>query len=158
MEPGAWAWTDGGWGGLDPDDLVVYELHVGTLTPEGTFAAAAERLAGLRDLGVTAAELMPVATFPGNRNWGYDAAHLYAPETSYGGPAALKRLVDAAHAIGLAVLLDVTYSRLGGEGNYLPDFGPYFSDRHRTPWGVAFNYDGADSDEVRRYVVDNALY
>jgi maltooligosyltrehalose trehalohydrolase len=112
----------------------------------------------LRELGVTALELMPVAQFPGGRNWGYDGVHPYAAQSTYGGPAGLKRLVDAAHGEGLAVLLDVVYNHLGPEGNYLAEFGPYFTDRYRTPWGQAVNFDGPDSDEVRRYFVDNALY
>ena len=139
-------------------DLVIYELHVGTFTPEGTFAGVAARLPHLRDLGVTAVELMPVAAFPGDRNWGYDGVYLFAPHTAYGGPDGLKRLVDACHAHGLALILDVVYNHLGPEGNYLGDFGPYFTDRYRTPWGDALNFDGADSDEVRRFFVDNALH
>ena len=139
-------------------DLVVYELHVGTFSPEGTFAGVAARLPYLRDLGVTAVELMPVAAFPGERNWGYDGVYLYAPHTAYGGPDGLKRLVDACHAHGLALILDVVYNHLGPEGNYLGDYGPYFTDRYRTPWGDALNFDGPDSDEVRRFFVDNALH
>jgi maltooligosyltrehalose trehalohydrolase len=150
-------WTDGGWRGVPLRDLVLYELHVGTFTAAGTFDGVIERLPYLRDLGVTALELMPVAEFPGARNWGYDGVSLYAPQSSYGGPDSLRRLVDAAHATGLAVVLDVVYNHLGPEGNYLADFGPYFSDRHVTLWGQAWNVDGPDSDEVRRYLVDNAL-
>jgi maltooligosyltrehalose trehalohydrolase len=134
-------------------------LHVGTFTKDGTFEAIIPHLPYLRDtVGITAIELMPVAEFPGRRNWGYDGVHLFAPQSSYGGPQGMKRLVDACHAAGLAVILDVVYNHLGPEGNYLSDFGPYFTDRYRTPWGSAINYDGPDSDEVRRYVVDNALY
>jgi len=158
VDPAAYRWHDQRWTGLGMADLVLYEIHVGAFSQAGTFDGVAERLGALKYLGVTAIELMPVAEFPGERNWGYDGVHLYAPESSYGGPLGLRRLVDAAHAVGLGVVLDVSYSRLGAEGNYLPDFGPYFTDRHRTPWGVAFNFDGADSDEVRRYIVDNALY
>ena len=113
VDPGAWPWTDDGWAGLDLDDLVVYELHVGTFTPEGTFAAAAARLPALRDLGITAVELMPVATFPGNRNWGYDGLYTWAAHPAYGGPAGLAAFVDAAHAAGLGVILDVVYNHLG---------------------------------------------
>ncbi|HMF41278.1 MAG TPA: malto-oligosyltrehalose trehalohydrolase [Polyangia bacterium] len=152
------AWTDAGWGGVSRADLVVYELHVGTFSPEGTFDGVAARLPHLRDLGVTAIELMPVAAFPGDRNWGYDGVYLYAPHTAYGGPDGLKRLVDACHAHGLALILDVVYNHLGPEGNYLHDYGPYFTDRYRTPWGDALNFDGADSDQVRRFFVDNALH
>ncbi|MHB1265597.1 MAG: malto-oligosyltrehalose trehalohydrolase [Gemmatimonadaceae bacterium] len=150
-----WRWADAGWRGLTMADLVLYELHVGTFTREGTFDAAIRELRGLRALGVTAIEIMPVAEFPGQRNWGYDGVHLYAPQGSYGGPDGLRRLVDAAHRIGLAVILDVVYNHLGPEGNYLDAFGPYFTEAYRTPWGRALNYDGAESDEVRAWVLDN---
>ena len=158
VAPGAFRWSDGGWRGLPLGELVFYELHVGTFTPEGTFAAVAGKLPYLRDLGVTALELMPVAAFPGSRNWGYDGASLFAPHQAYGGPEALRRLCDACHAQGMALFLDVVYNHLGPEGNYLHDFGPYFTDRYRTPWGAALNYDGPDSDEVRRFFIDNALH
>jgi len=151
-------WSDGGWRGLPLAELIFYELHVGTFSPEGTFAGVAEKLPYLRDLGVTAIELMPVVTFPGDRNWGYDGASLFAPHEAYGGPAGLRHLVDACHAHGLALFLDVVYNHLGPEGNYLQDFGPYFTDRYKTPWGAALNFDGPDSDEVRRFFVDNALH
>ncbi len=136
---------------------VIYELHIGTFTPAGTFDAAAERLSYLRDLGVTHVELMPVSEFPGARGWGYDGVDLYAPHHSYGGPDAMKRFVDAAHGHGLGVILDVVYNHLGPEGNYLGKFGPFFTDRYRTLWGEAVNLDDADSDEVRRFFCDNAL-
>ena len=158
VDPAAFHWSDAGWRGLEMADLAIYELHVGTFTPAGTFDGAIERLPALRELGVTALEIMPVAEFPGNRNWGYDGVSLYAVQSTYGGPNGLKRLVDAAHRAGLAVLLDVVYNHLGPEGNYLGDFGPYFSERCRTAWGEGFNLDGPDSDEVRRYLVDNAVY
>jgi maltooligosyltrehalose trehalohydrolase len=158
VDPHAFRWTDDGWSAGEMADHVVYELHVGTFTPAGTFDALAERLGALRYLGVTAIEIMPCAEFPGDRNWGYDGVELYAPESSYGGPEGLKRLVDAAHRRGLAVILDVVYNHLGPEGNYLADFGPYFTSRYHTPWGRAVNYDGPDSDEVRRFVIDNALH
>jgi maltooligosyltrehalose trehalohydrolase len=135
---------------------VIYELHVGTFSPEGTFDGVVDHLDELVDLGVTTLELLPVAQFPGERNWGYDGVGLYAVQHSYGGPAGLRRLVDAAHARGLAVWLDVVYNHLGPEGNHLDDFGPYFTDHYATPWGPALNADGADSDAVRRFVVDNA--
>jgi maltooligosyltrehalose trehalohydrolase len=153
--PERFAWSDQGWGGVARADLMLYELHVGTFTPEGTFDAVIPRLPVLRDLGVTAVELMPVAQFPGTRNWGYDGVHPYAPQNSYGGPHGLQRLVNACDAAGLAVFLDVVYNHLGPEGNYLHEFGPYFTDRHRTPWGPAFNYDGPDSAAVRAFVLDN---
>ena len=139
-------------------DLVFYELHVGTFTAAGTFEAVIPHLPHLVDLGVTAIELMPVAEFPGSRNWGYDGVHLYAPQSTYGGPRGLRRLVDAAHGRGLSVFLDVVYNHLGPEGNYLAEFGPYFTDRYKTPWGTAINFDGPDSDGVRRHFVDNARY
>jgi maltooligosyltrehalose trehalohydrolase len=139
-------------------DYVIYELHVGTFTREGTFDAVIPRLAALRDLGVTAIELLPIAAFPGARNWGYDGVHLYAPQHSYGGPEGLRRLVDAAHAHGIAVVLDVVYNHYGPEGNYLDAFGPYFTDRYETPWGRAVNFDGDDGAHVRRHVVENARH
>jgi maltooligosyltrehalose trehalohydrolase len=158
VDPQAFTWTDGEWRGIPMADYVIYELHVGTFTPEGTFDAVIGDLERLQNLGVTAIEIMPVAEFPGPRNWGYDGVHLYAPHSAYGGPDGLKRLVDAAHAHGLAVVLDVVYNHVGPEGNYLDAFGPYFTETYRTPWGRAVNYDGAGSDEVRRFVIDNALY
>jgi len=158
VDPRAFAWTDGGWRGRATRDFITYELHVGTFTPSGTFDAAIERLPHLVSLGVTAVELMPVAEFPGTRNWGYDGVNLYAPQSSYGGPDGLKRLCDACHGHGLAVILDVVYNHLGPDGNYLGDFGPYFTRRHGTPWGEALNYDDADCEPVRRYFIDNALY
>ncbi|HSG39538.1 MAG TPA: malto-oligosyltrehalose trehalohydrolase [Thermoanaerobaculia bacterium] len=151
-------WTDEGWRGLPLDEHILYELHVGTFTPEGTFDAVIPQLDRLVDLGITAVELMPVAQFPGTRNWGYDGALPFAVQNSYGGPEGLKRLVDACHARGLAVVLDVVYNHLGPEGNYLSEFGPYFTERYKTPWGLAINYDGPHSDPVRRYFIENALH
>jgi maltooligosyltrehalose trehalohydrolase len=153
----AFTWTDAGWQAGPLASAIIYELHVGTFTPAGTFDSTIERLDYLRDLGVTHVELMPVAEFPGSRGWGYDGVDLYAPHHAYGGPDALKRLVDACHARRLAVLLDVVYNHLGPAGNYLGRFGPYFTDRYATPWGPAVNFDGPGSDEVRRFVIDNAL-
>jgi maltooligosyltrehalose trehalohydrolase len=153
----AFVWTDAAWHGRSLGDCVVYELHIGTFSDAGTFDGAIEHIGALVDLGVGAVEVMPVAAFPGVRGWGYDGVHLHAVHDAYGGPAGLSRFVDACHAAGLAVVMDVVYNHLGPDGNHLPDFGPYFTDRHRTPWGEAINYDGADSDEVRRFVVDNAL-
>ena len=143
--------------GLPMRDLVLYETHVGTFTDGGTFAAAEQRLDDLVDLGVTAVEVMPVAQFPGERNWGYDGVYPYATQDSYGGPAGLQRFVDACHGRGLAVILDVVYNHLGPEGNYLGQFGPYFTDRYHTPWGGALNFDDRNSDPVRRFMIDNAV-
>ncbi len=158
VDPEDFPWTDQAFAGHALADLVIYELHVGTFTTAGTFEAVIGHLNGLRDLGVTAIELMPVAEFPGSRNWGYDGVHLFAPQSTYGGPRGLRRLVDACHARGLSVILDVVYNHLGPEGNYLGEFGPYFTDRYKTPWGPAINYDGADAAGVRRHVVENARY
>lgn len=154
----AFPWTDSAWKGLALERSVFYELHVGTYTPEGTFDAIIGRLPELVRLGVTTIELMPVAQFPGARNWGYDGVYLFAPQNTYGGPASLQRLVNAAHHHGLAIALDVVYNHLGPEGNYLNAFGPYFTDRYQTPWGQAINFDGSGSDEVRRFFIENALY
>lgn len=156
VDHAAFAWTDAGWQPPPLAQAVIYELHVGTFTPAGTFRAVIDRLDDLVDLGVTHVELMPVNEFSGCRGWGYDGVDLYAPHHSYGGPVELKRLVDAAHRRGLAVVLDVVYNHLGPAGNYLAELGPYFTDRYRTPWGPAVNYDGPGSDEVRRFVCDNA--
>lgn len=150
-------WSDSAWRGLPLRDYVLYELHVGLFSADGTFDGAITRLPYLRDLGITAIELMPVAQFPGARNWGYDGVYPFAPQNSYGGPDGLRRLVDAAHGHGIAVVLDVVYNHLGPEGNYLGQFGPYFTDRYHTPWGPAVNFDGRGSDGVRRYFIDNAL-
>ncbi len=157
VTPLDFAWSDAAWKGRPLEDYVFYEVHVGTFTPEGTFDAVIPRLDVLRDLGITALELMPVAQFPGERNWGYDGACPFAAQNSYGGPEGLRRLVDACHARRMAVVLDVVYNHLGPEGNYLPDYGPYFTDRYRTPWGPGVNFDGPGSDEVRRYFIENAL-
>jgi maltooligosyltrehalose trehalohydrolase len=150
-------WNDSRWTGLPLEKYVLYELHVGTFTPQGTFDAIIPRLATLKDLGVTAIELMPVAQFPGERNWGYDGVYPYAVQASYGGPLGLKALVNACHELEIAVVLDVVYNHFGPEGNYLADFGPYFTDLYKTPWGQAINFDDAQSDEVRRYFIENAL-
>jgi maltooligosyltrehalose trehalohydrolase len=156
VDPGSFTWTDQAFRGRDLADYVLYELHVGTFTRTGTFEGVIPHLPQLVDLGVTAVELMPVAEFPGSRNWGYDGAHLFAPQSTYGGPRGLRRLVDACHAQGLSVVLDVVYNHLGPEGNYLGDFGPYFTDRYRTPWGGAVNFDGPESAGVRRHFIENA--
>ncbi len=151
-------WDDDGWSGIPLQDYIIYELHVGTYTDEGSFDSVVPHLDGMKELGVTAVELMPVAQFPGSRNWGYDGAYPFAVQHSYGGPEGLKRLVNACHCRGLAVVLDVVYNHLGPEGNYLGKFAPYFTERYRTPWGPAVNFDGPDSDEVRRFFIENALY
>ncbi len=150
-------WHDRGWTGVALEDYVVYELHIGTFTTEGTFDAAIARLDDLKDLGITAVELLPVAQFPGSRNWGYDGTYVGAAQNSYGGPRALKRLVDACHQRGMAIVLDVVYNHLGPEGNYLAQYGPYFTDRYKTPWGLALNFDGPFSDDVRWFFIHNAL-
>jgi len=150
-------WTDAGWQAPPLGSAIIYELHVGTFTPSGTFDSAIERLEHLKNLGVSHVELMPVAEAPGSRGWGYDGVDLYAPHHGYGGPAGLKRLVNACHNLGLAVILDVVYNHLGPDGNYLGRFGPYFTHHYSTPWGQAVNFDGEGSDEVRRFFVDNAL-
>ena len=159
IDPASFAWTDGGWCGVALEDLVIYELHVGAATEAGSFDALIERLDQVSALGATAIELMPVADFPGERNWGYDGVCLFAPARAYGGPDALRRLVDAAHARRLAVILDVVYNHLGPDGNYLRQFSTsYFTNRHTTPWGEALNFDGPGSRPVRDFFIANALY
>jgi len=150
-------WHDDGWKGIPLEDYVIYELHVGTFSEEGTFDAVIPKLDQLKELGVTVVELLPVAQFPGTRNWGYDGVYVGAAQNSYGGPRALKRLVDACHQRGLGIVLDVVYNHLGPEGNYLGQYGPYFTDRYKTPWGLALNFDGPHSDHVRWYFIHNAL-
>jgi maltooligosyltrehalose trehalohydrolase len=151
-------WEDHYWHGLPLHDYIIYELHVGTYTTEGTFTTIIPHLDRLKELGITAIEIMPVAQFPGSRNWGYDGVYPFAVQSSYGGPDALRVLINACHKRGLAVVLDVVYNHLGPEGNYLPSFGPYFTDRYHTPWGKALNFDGPHSDEVRRFFIENAVY
>lgn len=159
VDPGSYPWSDAGWSGLALEDLVLYELHIGTFTPQGTFLAAIEKLPYLVDLGITALELMPLADFPGNRNWGYDGVSLFAPPRCYGRPEDLRRLIDAAHHLGLAVFLDVVYNHLGPDGNYLGVYSSdYFSDRHQTAWGAALNFDGDNSQQVRGFFIENALH
>lgn len=154
----AFAWTDHDWKGTPLERSIFYELHVGTYTPDGTFDVLVPHLPQLAELGITTIELMPVAQFPGSRNWGYDGVYPFAPHNSYGGPESLQRLVNAAHRHGLSVALDVVYNHLGPEGNYLSAYGPYFTNRYQTPWGQAINYDGENSDDVRRFFIENALY
>jgi len=158
VDPAAYDWNDAGWTGVRREALVLYELHVGAFTPEGTFDAVRNRLAYLRDLGVTAVELMPVHDFPGARNWGYDPAALFAPSRAYGSPDALRRLVDAAHQAGLAVILDVIYNHFGPDGAYANAFAPFLTDKYETPWGPAMNLDDEGAAGVRRFLIDNALH
>lgn len=159
VDPGEFAWRDAAWRGRPWHETVVYELHVGSFSRSGTYAGVADRLDELKALGVTAIELMPVAEAPGDRNWGYDGVYLYAPDSTYGRPRDLKLLVEAAHAKGLMIFLDVVYNHFGPEGNYLPVYAaPFFTDRHRTPWGAAINYDGNRSRPVRDFMIHNALY
>jgi maltooligosyltrehalose trehalohydrolase len=157
VDHGAFRWTDAGWQPQPLSSAVIYELHIGTFTPSGTFESAIEKLDHLVELGVTHVELMPVCEFAGRRGWGYDGVDLFAPHHAYGGPEEMKRLVDACHARKLAVLLDVVYNHLGPSGNYLGRFAPYFTACHSGLWGAAINFDGPDSDEVRRFFCDNAL-
>ncbi len=157
VDHGVFPWSDGGWRGFHLPSAVLYELHVGTFTPQGTFDAAIGRLDALVALGVTAVELMPVNAFPGRHGWGYDGVGLWAPHEPYGGPEGLKRLVDACHARGLGVVVDVVYNHLGPLGNHLGRFGPYFTGAYHTPWGDAVNFDHRGSDEVRAFVIENAL-
>jgi malto-oligosyltrehalose trehalohydrolase len=159
IDPRAYVWRDTAWIGRPWHEAVLYELHVGAFTSAGTFRAARERLDHLVTLGVTGIEIMPVADFPGRRNWGYDGVLLYAPDSSYGRPEDLMGLVDAAHARGIMVLLDVVYNHFGPDGNYLPLYAPaYFTERHKTPWGAGVNFDGQESKAVREFIIHNALY
>lgn len=159
VDPSEFQWTDSNWRGIQKENLLIYELHVGTFTQKGDFESIIQNLPYLRkELGISALELMPVGQFPGVRNWGYDGTFLFAPQNSYGGPKGLKKLVDSCHAEGLALILDVVYNHVGPEGNYLGEFGQYFSSKYHTPWGAAINYDDSDSDAVRHYVTQNTLY
>ncbi len=158
VDPDIHQWKDGKWKGPAFQDLILYEAHIATLTSEGTFEAAIKKIPYLNKLGITCFEMMPVAQFPGKRNWGYDGVGLYAVQNSYGGPEGLKKLVDACHGAGLAVCLDVVYNHFGPEGNYLHDYGPYFTGKYHTPWGEAINYDDRESDHVRHFIIQNALH
>ncbi|HEY9629671.1 MAG TPA: malto-oligosyltrehalose trehalohydrolase [Coleofasciculaceae cyanobacterium] len=151
-------WTDATWKNLPLAEMAIYELHIGTFTPEGTFDAVIARLPELKELGITTIEIMPIAQFPGSRNWGYDGVYLYGVQMSYGGVQGLKRLVNACHEQGMAVFLDVVYNHFGPEGNYVWSFAPYFTDKYKTPWGNAINFDGPHSYGVRNYLIENALY
>jgi malto-oligosyltrehalose trehalohydrolase len=159
IDPQRYSWQDAQWHGRPWHEAVIYELHVGAFTAAGSFAGVRERLGHLTELGVTAIELMPLGDFPGTRNWGYDGALPYAPDASYGTPDELKALIDAAHALGIMVLIDVVYNHFGPEGNYLSLYAPqFFTERHHTPWGAAIDFDGPDSRTVRDYFIHNALY
>lgn len=158
VDPAAYRWRNTDWQGRAWHETVLYELHIGTFTPEGTFASAAQRLDSLRELGVTTIQLMPVADFPGKRNWGYDGVLPFAPDAAYGRPEQLKAFIDEAHGLGLSVLLDVVYNHYGAEGNYLPLYAPVFTERHQTPWGPAVNYDDEGSAEIRAFTIENVLY
>jgi len=158
IDPAAYIWGDADWRGRPWEECIVYELHVGAFTPEGTFSAAIGRLDFLCDLGITAVELMPIGDFPGRWNWGYDGVLLFAPDSSYGRPEDLKAFIDAAHRQSIAVFLDVVYNHFGPNGHYLPRYSPIFSEKHKTPWGAAVNFDGEGSETVRYMVIDNALY
>src|SRR5436305_1505703 len=159
IDPHAFAWTDRGWPGVGRDGQVLYEMHVGTFTPEGAWRAAARELPGLARLGVTVREVMPVADFPGRFGWGYDGVNLFAPTRLYGPPDDFRRFVDAAHAAGLGVILDVVYNHLGPDGNYLGAFSKsYFTDRYKNEWGEAINFDGPDAGPVREFFLTNAAY
>jgi len=157
LDHSRYSWQDRSWSPPPISRAVIYELHIGTFTPQGTFAAAAEKLPYLCDLGITHVELMPVDSFPGRWGWGYDGVAIFAPQEQYGGPEALKQFVDACHTAGLAVLLDVVYNHFGPDGNYTGRFGPYLTENHHTPWGGAINFEVAGCDEVRRFFCDNAL-
>ena len=159
IDPAAFAWTDAHWQGRPAGDRVIYELHIGAFTPEGTFRAATTKLEALRETGITVIEIMPVADFPGSRNWGYDGVCLFAPSRAYGHPDDLRRLIDRAHHLGLAVIFDVVYNHLGPEGAYVTNFNQdYFTSRHSTPWGCGVNLDGPSSAPVRRFIVENAVH
>ncbi|MGA0557961.1 malto-oligosyltrehalose trehalohydrolase [Larkinella sp. VNQ87] len=158
VDQAGFTWTDQSWRGLPFRDLILYELHVGTFTPEGTFEAIIPRLDALAETGINALELLPICQFPGSRNWGYDGVFPYAVQNSYGGPEGLKKLVDACHARGMAVFLDVVYNHVGPEGNYFGHFGPYFTERYCTPWGEALNFDGDYADGVRDYFANNPVH
>lgn len=158
IDHSSFKWGDSRWRGIPLSEMIMYELHVGTFTPDGTFDAIIPRLSEIKDLGINAIDIMPVAQFPGERNWGYDGVYPFAVQNSYGGPEGLKRLVNECHKKGLAVILDVVYNHLGPEGNYIRDYGPYFTDKYRTPWGIAINFDNAYSNEVRNFFTENALH
>jgi maltooligosyltrehalose trehalohydrolase len=158
IDHNSYKWNDGNWQGIALEEMILYELHIGTFTEQGTFESAIQKLDLLTEVGINAIEIMPVAQFPGNRNWGYDGVYPYAVQNSYGGPEGLKKLVDACHQEGIAIFLDVVYNHQGPEGNYIEQFAPYFTDHYKTPWGKAINYDSDWSDGVREFYSDNAVY
>jgi len=158
IDHSSFKWTDSKRKGIPLKDMIIYELHIGTFTKQGTFNAAIEKLTYLIDLGINTIEIMPISQFPGNRNWGYDGVHPYAVQNSYGTPDSFKALIDKCHKLNISVILDVVYNHLGPEGNYLHEFGPYFTNRYKTPWGDAINFDGKYSDEVRKFFIQNALF
>jgi maltooligosyltrehalose trehalohydrolase len=158
IDPAAYAWGDLGWRGRPWEEAVIYELHIGTFTPEGTFRSAIDKLDVLVELGITAIEIMPVADFPGHWNWGYDGVNLFAPDDSYGRPEDFKALIDAAHGKGLMVFLDVVYNHYGPDGNYIANYAPLFTEKHHTPWGAAVNYDDSGSSMVREFVLSNVRF
>jgi maltooligosyltrehalose trehalohydrolase len=158
IDHASFQWNDDIWRGIAPSEMIIYELHTGTFSPEGTFDSIIPRLPALRELGINAIELMPVAQFPGGRNWGYDGVYPFAVQNSYGGPNGLKRLVNACHRQGIAVILDTVYNHIGPEGNYLSDFGPYFTEKYKTPWGRAVNFDDPYCDGLRNFFLENASY
>jgi maltooligosyltrehalose trehalohydrolase len=158
IDHNSFSWSDENWKPIALEKIIIYELHVSTFTPQGSFEAIIDRLDDLLELGVNTIELMPVAQFPGERNWGYDGVFPFAVQNSYGGPEGLKRLIDACHQCNLTVILDVVYNHLGPEGNILSEFGPYFTDKYKTPWGNAINFDGEYSDQVRNFFISNAIF
>ncbi len=158
VDHASFTWEDSNWKNIPLSEMIMYELHVGTFTPDGNFDAIIPRLSELKDLGINAIEIMPVAQFPGGRNWGYDGVYPFAVQNSYGGPDGLKRFVNVCHKQSITVILDVVYNHLGPEGNYLWDYGPYFTDKYKTPWGMAINFDDAYSNEVRNFFIENALH
>lgn len=158
IDPRSFVWHDRGWRGHPWEETIIYELHIGTFTPEGTFLAAIDKLDALKDLGINAIQMMPIADFPGRWNWGYDGVHLFAPDASYGRPEDLKALIDAAHAKGISVFLDVIYNHFGPKGNYLQVYTPLLNDAHETPWGPAINYDAPGSEVIRDFILANARY
>lgn len=157
VDRNSYSWKDDNWEGLPTSEMIIYEMHVGTFTPQGTFEAVIEKLDYLKELGITAIEILPISQFPGNRNWGYDGVYPYAAQHSYGGVDKLKEMIDACHQKGIAVILDAVYNHMGPEGNYLAEYGPYFTGKYETPWGKAINYDDKHSDEVRNFFLENAL-
>jgi maltooligosyltrehalose trehalohydrolase len=158
VDHSSFSWSDSSWTNISLDELIIYELHIGTFTPEGTFEAVIPHLHELKEVGINAIEIMPVAQFPGDRNWGYDGVYPFGVQNSYGGPEGLKKLVNACHQEGMVAILDVVYNHFGPEGNYIGNYAPYFTSKYHTPWGNAVNFDDAYSDGVRNYFVENVLY